>query len=207
MDVPFFPNSDKNHCLQACVKMILKHYYPEKDFSFEQIDKLFGYRGKVFWSSPIQAAVVLDGLGLEAKSFAREDFETYLKDGSEYIKKKYSDWENILKNMDMELELSFIKKALNKGLVENMELKFEGMESFFRKGAIVSPAINVNVLKNKEGYAGHAVLITDIGDDFVELHDPGLPPIPNRKVDKEKFIRAWYDFDTGRYTLIVFGKR
>lgn len=207
MNIPFFPNLDKNHCTQACVKMILKYYYPEKDFSFEQIDKLFGFGKKILWSCPSQAVVVLDGLGLKAKWYGIIDVEEFLKEGEDYIKKNSKDWKTILEHMDVNLHMRFTKESLKRNLLENKKLTFEDVESFFRKGNIICLVTNVNVLKDKEGYQGHIVLITDIGEDFVEIHNPGLPPKPNEKINKEKFIQSWYYPDTGRYALIVFGKK
>ena len=40
-NVPFFPNTaDNTHCLQAVLKMILKYFEPQKDYSFEELNIL-----------------------------------------------------------------------------------------------------------------------------------------------------------------------
>ncbi|MFC1626012.1 hypothetical protein ACFL1Q_03155 [Patescibacteria group bacterium] len=38
---------------------------------------------------------------------------------------------------------------------------------------------------------GHSVLVFDIDDKHVHLHDPGLPPRKNLKIPKDKFLKAW----------------
>ncbi|UCD03478.1 MAG: hypothetical protein JSW73_02995 [Candidatus Woesearchaeota archaeon] len=147
-----------------------------------------------------------DDLGLNSKFYAKEDFKEYLEKGADYYK-KYPDWENILKHVDIDLQLDFLKKCFKRNLVENKELTFEDLESFFKNKCLIVPCINRNVLKNKEGFVGHFVLITNIAEDYVEFHDPGLPPIQNRKVGKEEFIKSFYDPNTARWALVVSGKK
>jgi len=42
MEISFFKNTDNFHCMQACMKMILKYYFPKKTLYFKQIDELIG---------------------------------------------------------------------------------------------------------------------------------------------------------------------
>ncbi|MCD6476997.1 MAG: hypothetical protein J7K26_02425 [Candidatus Aenigmarchaeota archaeon] len=208
MNIPIFPNSsDDIHCLQACMKMVLKYYFPEKDFSFEQINELMGLGKRKLWSTPVQAVVVLDDLGLNVKCYASFNFEEYVENPMQYIKNNYNDWKTILNYLDVDLDVRFLKEAINRNLVENKLLMFDDIIKFFKENAIIIVILNINKFENKEGYLGHAVVITDIGEDYVEFHDPGLPPIPNRRIDKEKFIKAWYDKDTDRSAIIIFGKK
>ncbi len=41
-NVPFFANPDDTHCFQACIKMMFAYFEPEKEFSFDYLDKLSG---------------------------------------------------------------------------------------------------------------------------------------------------------------------
>ncbi|MEK7102513.1 MAG: papain-like cysteine protease family protein, partial [Patescibacteria group bacterium] len=41
------------------------------------------------------------------------------------------------------------------------------------------------------GYTGHFVVITGFGKNHFTLHDPGLPPLRNRKVSLGRFEKAW----------------
>ena len=38
LDVPFYPGK-KYYCAQDCALMVLKYYYPEKEFDIEEISK------------------------------------------------------------------------------------------------------------------------------------------------------------------------
>jgi ABC-type bacteriocin/lantibiotic exporter with double-glycine peptidase domain len=208
MKIPFFGNlPDDVHCMQACMKMILKYYFPNRDFSFKQIDKLIGLEERRLWSNPVQAAVVLHDLGLKVKFYTACDVKQFLKEGAFYIKKNYKDWKTILSHLDVNLVLRFTQKALERGLLESKKLSWDTTESFFKKGNLIMLVINTNVFKDRKGYAGHFVLLTNIGKQFVEFHDPGLPPIPNRREDKRKFIQSWYDPDTDRNALVCKGRK
>jgi len=40
-EVPFYPNTEDNtHCLQACLKMVLKYFIQEKEYSYEDLDRV-----------------------------------------------------------------------------------------------------------------------------------------------------------------------
>ena len=65
------------------------------------------------------------------------------------------------------------------------------IKTFLQKGYLVSCNINSRVLRKKSGYVGHLVLVYKVDDKYVHLHDPGLPPLPKRKVTKSLFNKAW----------------
>ena len=51
--------------------------------------------------------------------------------------------------------------------------------------------MNANALDDEEGYTGHFIVIFEYDKKGFLLHDPGLPPRPNRKVSYENFTKAW----------------
>ncbi len=65
LNIPFYPNLDDGlHCLQACLKMVLGYYFPDKEYSYEELDRISKHvEGKWTW----QIASLL--------FFAREGFE------------------------------------------------------------------------------------------------------------------------------------
>lgn len=66
-NVPFFANTpDDTHCVQASFRIILKYFLPERDFSYDQLDKMSRYRlGKSTWWPPM--LLELQKLDLEVK--------------------------------------------------------------------------------------------------------------------------------------------
>ena len=51
--------------------------------------------------------------------------------------------------------------------------------------------VNSRALNNKEGYLGHSIVIIGYTNQEFVLHDPGLPPLENRRVAYELFEKAW----------------
>jgi len=41
-------------------------------------------------------------------------------------------------------------------------------------------------------------------DNYVDLHDPGLPPRPNRKVERDLFNQAWAYPESNSKNLTAF---
>ncbi len=108
---------------------------------------------------------------------------------------------------DFKIQKPFFKKALKESRYIHKKLSLKELENLFRKGCLISPSININVLENKKGYAGHAVLITDIDKRFITFHDPGLPPVPNNKIKRQDFVRSWRSLGTDNTVIVVFGKK
>lgn len=208
MEIPFYPNSEHgNNCMQACMSMILRYYFPEKEFPIAKINELTGVGNRKIWSNIRQATVVLDDLGLNVRCYSDADIDLFLEDPEKYLEEHYEDWKNIRAKIDLDLNVKFTKECIKRGLFETKKTDFKEIESFFDEGCLIMPAININVFENKKGYQGHFVLITDITKDKIYFHDPGLPPIPNRIEKKNKFIKAYYSHDTSRGLVVVSGKK
>ncbi len=77
--VPFFSNTDDNtHCFQAMLRMILKYFLPEKDFSFAELDKFSGkVKGKWTWSS--RALINLQKMGFELVNICCFDWQKFIR--------------------------------------------------------------------------------------------------------------------------------
>ncbi len=65
------------------------------------------------------------------------------------------------------------------------------MKKLLAEGYLIGCNVNSKKLNNQSGYAGHSILVYDLDEKYVYLHDPGLPPRPNRKVERDLFNQAW----------------
>jgi hypothetical protein len=70
----------------------------------------------------------------------------------------------------------------------------DDVQGLLKDGWLVGLAINSRALNNKPGYTGHLVVVFDFDakSDNFWLHDPGLPPKPNRHVSRQKLSEAWF---------------
>jgi hypothetical protein len=208
--IPFFPNDKTDlHCMHACMQMILKYYYPDKKFSISRLNKLLKIGNKKMYGFPEMEVVVLSDLGINAKYYSSSDDRKWYNKGKEYLLEKYQKEvaEDIWKMTNFKIQKPFFVKALKEKRFIHKKLSFEDLEAFFKKGYLVSPTININALENKKGYAGHAVLITDIDKKFITFHDPGLLPMPDSKIKKKYFIKAWKSAGTDNTVVVVLGNK
>jgi len=184
-------------------------FLSRKKFSIKKLNELLRIRNKKMYCFPDMVVTVLSNLGINAKYYtASNDIKSY-KEGKKYLLKNYPKKvaEDIWKMTNLKISRPFFKKALKEKRYIRKTLSFMDIEKFFKKGYLISPVINVNVFKKKNGYAGHAVLITDIDKKFVIFHDPGLSPIPNNKIKKQDFIKAWQAPGIDNTVIVVFGKK
>ena len=79
--VPFFPNTtDDTHCLQAVLKMVLKYFQPEKNFSFDELDVLSDkVPGKWTWAT--RALINLHKMGYKLVNMEDFDYQSFSQNG------------------------------------------------------------------------------------------------------------------------------
>ena len=195
--------------MQACMQMILNYFYPKKKFSIKKLSELLRIKNKKMYCFPEMTVAVLSDLGINAKYYTTSDDIKWYKEGKKYLLENYPKQvaEDIWKMSNLKISKPFFKKVLKEKRYIHKKLSFEDIKKFFKKGYLISPVININVFEKRKGYSGHAILITDINKKFVTFHDPGLPPIPNSKISKQNFIRAWQSPGTDNTIIVVFGKK
>lgn len=194
INVPYFKQPDNSHCFQACLKMTLKYFFPEKDFTWEELDKMSN-KPKDKWTWICAAFVKLKKMGLKVKVCGNLDYYEFSKRGADYIREFFSKEvaERNIEMSDIGAAAEDAKKMVKEGIYEKADIKFEDIENWFKDGYFIITSINSMVLNNKEGYSGHAVVLTGLDDDYVFIHDPGMIyGSANRKVKKDTFLKALF---------------
>ena len=188
----FYKNlRDNNHCFQASFKMVLSKYYPKKNFSYEEVDRIVGFdKNPYVWDS--RGLMWLAKKGFEILRISEFDYKTFSEKGTDYLKGYWSK-----EAYDYQTSISDIKseqKKAKKSLVHikniNRDATIKDVEKLFKQKYTLIVAINPNILDKKKGYGNHSVVIVDILKNHIIFHDPGLPPEPNRKVTKNLFKKA-----------------
>jgi len=191
--VPFFSNTpDNTHCFQACVKMVLKYFYPKEDYSVEELDKI-SHKIEGKWTWPNATMVWLQAKGMEVVDVEQFDNPRFVAEGESYLIAEYG--EEVarvqIENSDIEKERIIAKELLDKVKVKMTEPKLEDIQKYLNNGYLVIVNVNSEVLGGGEGYAGHFLVVKGFNNTSLIVHDPGLPGVKNRVVDKELFEKAW----------------
>lgn len=191
--IPFYSNTpDDTHCFQACLKMALKYFLPNRDFSWRELDKMSAKK-KNLWTWPIAAILNLKKLGFDIIVIENFNYERFANEGEDYLIEKYGKEvaEAQIKHSDIAQERKFARKLIKEFKLIERPAKFTEIKKLISQGYIIICNVNSRILNNKKGYSGHFVVIVGIQDKKIIFHDPGLPASPNRDVSKKTFEKAW----------------
>jgi hypothetical protein len=193
MNIPFFPNiGDGTHCFQAAMKIALAALIPEREFSYEELDRIsIKLPGR--WTWPTAAMLWMIEKGLEIKLIEEFDYATFAERGGDYLIERYGDevGRSQIENSDVEFERDISRRFSKIAPIELRSPDLEDVRKEMERNAAVIVNLNASVLHGQEGYSGHFVVICEVSDKNIRLHDPGLPPKPNLIVPHHRFIRAW----------------
>ena len=190
--IPFFANlPDGTHCYQAALKMVLG-YFTEREWSFEELDALSQkLEGK--WTWPTASLLWLLDHGYEVKLIEEFSYEAFAKRGKEYLiekcGKEVADAQEA--NSDLAREQKLSAQFVQRAPVSYQVPDWNDLKKLFADNYIIICNINACQLHGRPGYSGHFVVIEDVKNNFIALHDPGLPPAPSITIAKKIFEKAW----------------
>ena len=193
LKVPFYSNTpDDTPCFQATLRMVMKYYWPEKEYSWEELDKVTAkVNGMGTW--PFAGNIWLAENGMEVKVIQMFDNQRFVDEGVEYIKEfageQVARWQQ--SHSDISQECVLAKESIKKIPQETRTPTIEDIKKYLDGGWIPTCNVNSWVLDGKEGYAGHKIAIIGYDDAGLYLHNPGLPPRENQHVSYKAFEKAW----------------
>lgn len=192
-NVPFYSNtSDDTHCFQAALKMVLKYFKPEEEYSWEKLDTITNKKENM-WTWPMAGLLWMHQQGFDVKDIEPFDYETFISQKEKYLLEEFGQevGQASIDHTDINQELHFAKELLQSNLYERRVPKREEIVTLLKEKYIIICSVNSNKLNGKEGYIGHMVVVKGYTDKGFVLHDPGLPPQENRSVFFDEFEAAW----------------
>lgn len=192
MDVRFYENTDDTHCFQAVFRMILKHYWPNKDYSWEELEKITA-KVEGLWTWPTAGMLWLHNNGFEVHTVETFDYARFVEKGSNYLMELFGEkvGQEQIDHSDLDQEIDFAEQIVGAGLCEPRTPEVPELKQHLDEKYLLICNVNSRALNGKDGYAGHFVLLTGYTDKGFVLHDPGLPPLENREVAFVDFEKAW----------------
>ncbi len=206
MNIPFFPNiGDGTHCFQAVIKMALAALIPEREFSYEELDRIsLKLPGR--WTWPTAAMLWMIEKGLEIKLIEEFDYADFANRGGDYLIERYGEevGRAQIEHSDVEFERDISLRFSKIAPIELRPANFNDVQKEMERGAVVIVNLNAAALLGQEGYSGHFVVICDVDEEEIRLHDPGLPPMPDVVAPVDRFMKAWaYPADRDRNLLSI----
>jgi len=195
LKVPFFANaSDNTHCFQAAIKMVLKYFWPQREFSFEELDKITA-KVEGMWTWQMAGLLWLQENGFEVRDIEVFDFERFIEEKEKYLLEFFGEEAGLeqIQHSYLPNEFEYARRFVKEIEIERRLPDFSDIRNLMNKGYLVVCLVNAKKLDRKDGYVGHFVLIKGYDDKNLIIHDPGLPPIENRTVSGESFEKAWAD--------------
>lgn len=192
IEVPFYPNRDDGmSCMLANYRMVMKHFL-HKELSWQQLEELTGYQPKrPAWTVKPLTTMVME-YGLSAKMIEPFDYKRFAREGKDYLYDLYDNEEVewYLQNTNILDIKPYITKFLAAIRPECRRATLDDIDTMLDEGRLVFVTLNAHKLNGREGYVNHSVLVIDRDDQDYILHDPGLPPQPNRHVSRNKLWEA-----------------
>jgi len=207
--VPFYENtSDNTHCFQASMKMVLKYFFPQKDFSWEELDR---YSAKVDgkWTWPQAFLIWLSSQNVEIKNIEVFDFRKFVEKKEAYLFEQYGEEVALaqIKNSDIAQEVKFAQEFIEK-IVTDVRIPTQGtIKELLTQKFLVCCAVNSQTLAGREGYSSHFVVVRGFDDTAFYVNDPGRPGVENRKIPFAQFEKAWAYPNDAAKNITAFRKK
>jgi len=205
-DVPFFANTpDDTHCFQASLKMVLKYFWPEKDFSWKKLDKLTDKK-KGKWTWAMRGLINLRKMGFEVINSEKFDYKALSSHPQKYLESIYGKEATAIsmRNSDMEQVKAQALEFANEFGEMNRIPEMKEIKDYLDRGYLVGCNVNANPLLREKGYMGHFVVMTGYDNKHFYINDPGAPPKKDLKVTFGRFKKAWAYPDRKAQNIMAF---
>src|SRR5689334_16496293 len=161
--------------------MVLGYHAPDRSYTWEELDALTERGDGATW--PLAAALHFRSLGFSVAWIDAFDLARFGREGLSYLREFYGP-EVAAQALHGDLEREQRRAARLANAIEPA-LRVpsrQDLETGLERGHPLICNVNAVALSGADGYLGHFIVLTGIDARGVRLHDPGLPPRPDRRV-------------------------
>jgi hypothetical protein len=205
-NIHFYSNTpDNTHCFQAVLKMVIKYFWPNENYSWEELEKITA-KEKNLWTWPMSGLLWLSKRNVKLICIETFDYKKFIKLKGEYLIEKYGKevGEAQIKHSNIEQEIDATKDFVRKVIIRKRTPTISDLKRFLVQDYLLICNVNSNKLNNKSGYTGHFVLLKGLDNNSFIIHNPGPPPLENQLVAPFLFEQAWaYPNDNAKNLVAV----
>jgi hypothetical protein len=200
-------SSEAEHCLHACLQMVLRSRTGGYVSSFAELDTILERRpGNYAWPYALMAHIAQAGFSIAIHNDLR--FPALIADPKAELVRVYGDAvaNDKLAKSDTGQLVRHIREFLSTGPARKLDriASMEDIRAYVFDGSYLVLNINQKVLQADPGYVGHYILIYGFSDRGVRIHNPGPPATRASEITWELLDKAWsYPSSAARY-LIAF---
>ena len=195
-EIPFYKNPDEYLCGEVSLRTALKYFFPDKEFSYGELDKLTKHN----YGSWIRViAKILRNLRLNAILYRKVVPE-------ETLMEKYTLLENGIfldenEKYDAKFIISYLKDCVSfltkKGVLKYQNISIKKIQQFLDEGFILIAYINyfkIYPKEKKEPPSEHIVILTGYDEMHIYFHENNLLHAePRKKITNNLFLKSWCD--------------
>ena len=196
MRPPFHANPDQHHCLQCTLRMALEAAEPGATYRLRLLDLLTQRRaGEGTWTHA--AYLALGTLPVEARAYDAFDYDAFVDNPVNAVFDSFPP--DVAASMASGFDL-IAATTLAREVVSRQPIPIEArspglddLDALLDDGWLVICNVDAGVLNGGASPAGHSLLVWDRDGDALIVHDPGEngAGTPDRRVDRDVFLRAW----------------
>ena len=193
----FYANlDDDTHCAQASMMIVFSILFPERSFSFEELDKATN-KSPGFSTWQTHELFYYEKLGINFKCYDIFDMKKFGRHGLEYIAEEYGNEvaeynRKTTENIELEKRLC-LEIANKRWFFKRKNIGLSLVKKLLNQGYYLMLSLNSKALNEQPGWMGHRVVCYGYDENGIIVHDPGLPPYPARFVPFDLFKKAWAD--------------
>jgi hypothetical protein len=205
--IPNLP--DDMHCVQCCAKMAIDYFYPERQITIEELEKLTAFGPSGTWE--MHELLNYESIGIESKMIGIFDYAAFGRDPNLYLRGFFGAElakQFLQQTADIDSEAESAWKVSDRGLAEKRIPTRDDIVKYIADGWLVMLLVNIRKLRTPEeaGYMGHRVLAYDTTDNGVLINDTGAPARAGVLLEWTKLERAWADPDQDAKAMIAVRK-
>jgi hypothetical protein len=206
---PFHDNWDGVNCTECCAWSAIDYFEPDNNFSAEDIDRL-GNKIPGKWNWPQFMVKSLLDRGYDIVRISSGKTADIVQKGAKQYLIDLQGEEAAMISIENSPSLNDIEKVcaelLEKSSSKEITLvpTIEDIKNLLNDGFLIQSMVNARALNSNDGYAGHAVLIYGLDDEYIYFHDPDIPGIPNRKEKIDFFVQCAKNPKETNWYLIAY---